>query len=234
MALIKYLEWDSDFFGYKVGEINIVNSNLPQLLIDAKNNNYKLLYCRISPDQIIENEICLVNNGKFVDCKTTFSRDTPSDIDLTDHDTFFYENDFVTEDILNLTLQSGIHSRFKVDLNFVNDEFTNLYTVWINRSIRKEKAHKIIVHKGNEKILGFLTLVTNGDTSEIGLIAVDEKHRGSGIGSKIVSKFISESINLNKKKLKVVTQKANINACFFYTKLGFQIEKEENIYHFWF
>ena len=69
--------------------------------------------------------------------------------------------------------------------------------------------------------------------ADIGLLAVDEEARGKSIGKLLMHAAFIKCRDLGYKEVQVVTQKANATACAFYEKLGFRIEKVENIYHFW-
>ena len=67
----------------------------------------------------------------------------------------------------------------------------------------------------------------------ISLIGVDQGYRGEQIGTKLIHQAIAHFNNLGKKEVQVVTQKANVLACNFYTKNGFQIIDTVNVYHLW-
>ena len=233
MEEIKFLKWDSDFFGYKVGDVNDVNVDIVQLLIEAKKLNYKLLYVRVHPENIVLNLECVKNSGILVDSKTTYLQKTPLQVDISNNKSIIYDEKVITDELMNLSFQSGIYSRYNIDKNFKNNEYKNLYSTWLTKSINKEIADKVIVYKEKDNIIGFLTLALKNGCSDLGLIAVNQDHRGKGVGVMLINKFIDESLKLKSEKLQVITQKSNINACSFYEKMGFKIEKVENIYHFW-
>ena len=232
MELVKPLKWDTDFFGYSIGEISNFNGrNLVSLLNLAK-GKYKLLILKTSPvDYEINNE-CRINNGILVDEKLTFLK-TNASKDICKNEAFLYQNEFITLDLINLSKQSGEYSRYKLDKNFVNNEFEKLYEKWIENSISKEIAKETIVIESKNKIVGVLTLGIKNQRADIGILAVNERNRGQGFGIQLVERAFHEMKNLGMEDIQVATQKANINACNFYMKMGFILEKHENIYHFW-
>ena len=73
----------------------------------------------------------------------------------------------------------------------------------------------------------------NDKIGSISLIGVDEGYRGEQIGTKLIDQSVLYFSKLGKKEVQVVTQKANILACNFYTKNGFEIMDTVNVYHLW-
>jgi dTDP-4-amino-4,6-dideoxy-D-galactose acyltransferase len=138
-----------------------------------------------------------------------------------------------TDKLISLTLQSGIYSRFKTDKNFPAEAYEKLYITWIKKSCDKSIAFRILIYGEMKNPSGFITLTGNDSEAQIGLIAVDEQHRGQGIGRKLIEAAINTAKNHNFTTLKVVTQGANQQACLLYEKCGFVIDSKINIYHYW-
>jgi dTDP-4-amino-4,6-dideoxy-D-galactose acyltransferase len=228
--LVQYLVWDSDFFGYKIGELRAF-SNLDNHLQEAKNEGYKLIYAK--SQDIKTHDDYIKAGGKLVDEKITFSRSVPQIQIPQPINIKLYEQQTVSKNLLDLAIQSGIYSRFKLDTNFKNHEFEKLYTAWIENSVKKQIAEYVIISEIQGKIVGLLTLGIKNDRADIGILSVDERFRGHGIATQLMNKAFLESEKLLQTRIQVVTQKANKQACSFYKKLGFEIEKTENIYHFW-
>lgn len=229
MKHLKILEWDSQCFGYKIGEIT--TSNIKQALSEARQENFRLLYAKISPQDIPTNRLALQNNGKLVDEKITFLASVP--IILPESKAIWHISKQLTPQLIDLALQSGKFSRFRTDENFCNNEFEKLYTIWIEKSVKKEIAEEIAIYTEGSDILGLLTLFSNKNRACVGLMAVAELHRGKEIGKNLIFKAFEFAKNKQKDFVQIVTQKANHQACAFYEKMGFEIEKIENIYHFW-
>ena len=230
--MINFLEWDSDFFGYKVGEVNSVSNQLAGDIAIAKREKYKLLYFKVDPKNIILNQECIRNNGLLVDEKVTYFRDVPI-FESQNNQTELYNDIYSNEKLTNLALQSGVYSRFKVDSNFKDNEFEKLYTTWIEKSVSKQISKELIIQKKDDIVIGLLTLGIKNERADIGLLAVDEFYRGNNIGLNLVRRAFQESHKLKMTYIQVVTQKSNKIACLFYEKMGFTIDSVENIYHFW-
>ncbi len=235
--MIEFLAWDSEFFGYKVGKINDFECDILHILEVARAQNYKLLYAFLHPDDISLNENYKKNNGFLVDEKITFLQIIPLKIPQNSLTEIYNETE-THPDLIKLGLQSSEFSRFKLDTNFKHenlkeDIFEKLYTIWIENAVNKKIAEKIIIQKENEKIIGLLTLGIKNNRADIGILAVDTDFRGKKIGQNLILRAFEESKKLRQTQIQVVTQKANQNAYYFYEKMGFILEKVENIYHFW-
>ncbi len=236
--LLKILEWDSNFFGYPVGKIIAENISIEQLNIlvcDAKKRKIRLLYIITDPVDLLSIDALNKINARLVDQKITYHMNIDqSVISTVDSHIEQFESNYPTQQLINLSLQSGLYSRYKIDPAFRNNEFEKLYLAWIENSVNKKMADYTLIYneKGNE--LGFVTLKISDHSAQIGLIAVDESSRGKSIGKKLVTAVINLLLQKNITELEVATQLANTDACNFYKKIGFTGSKTENIYHIWF
>ncbi|RZK20313.1 MAG: GNAT family N-acetyltransferase, partial [Flavobacterium sp.] len=154
--------------------------------------------------------------------------------DIQDTRQYFINDQKSYSEILDLTLQSGVYSRFSLDSNFKNDEYEKLYTEWINKSISKEVAVEVLVKNIDNTVVGFSTLTQKSDyLADIGLVAVDSKYRGRGIGKEVILNTILEAHNRGFKSIQVVTQLDNGPANTLYQSSGFSKESIKYIYHLW-
>ncbi len=231
MNLLKYLSWDSQCFGYKIGEILASTDTLEKAIKQAYQENYRLLYYRANPNDEKLNLLAQNLRGVLVDEKVTFVQKIPQKFPYSKAK--LYLASILHPDLLQLALQSGAFSRFKLDKNFKNNEYEKLYTAWIENSVRKEIAKEIIIYQPENEIVGMLTLTTQAQLAYVGLLAVHQNYQKQGIGKELLWKAFETAQNWRASHLQIVMQRANQKACLFYEKMGFQIEKIENIYHFW-
>ena len=230
------LDWDSKFFGYKIASIHALkleSGDLNSLIKELGNNDIKLSYCFINPEDEVSINTMKNSSGILVDEKVTFSiqgfkEDVPVDPSIKP-----YHLTYPTEKLKLLALQSGLYSRFKIDPNFKNNEYENLYIEWITNSVKKKIAVENLIYSDGSDEKGFISLAVKNNMGSIGLIAVDESERGKSIGRKLI---YATFIYFKKKgidKIEVVTQSANKTACLFYESLGFKVKSIINIYHLW-
>ena len=226
---IQRLNWDSDFFGYEVGKIEVSKCDDFNFdIFEQEVQNYRLIY--LLSDMEID-----ILNLLLVDKKVIFYQKINKVIESNDIIIeSFDEAKHDLEQLKALAIESGIYSRFFIDKNFVNNEFINLYSQWIENSVNKKIAFDIIVALDKKNIIGFATLNKKSEVlSDIGLIAVSKAYRGLGIGKKVINEAILRSKLARFKAIQVVTQLDNFAAVNLYKSTNFEIKQITYIYHYW-
>ena len=229
--LIEKLEWDSSFFGYQVGKMILDIDNFNKEEFKKEAINYKLVYAYC-------NEIVNDEEFKLVDEKVTFFQKIKMNkISLSKKNkirSFDLNQDDLTS-LIELGVESGIYSRFKIDSTFSNNEFERLYREWILNSINYKLSFEVLIAvDGENRLLGFITIgALNEKTSEIGLIAVSKEARGRGLAKELINSAINESIKRGYENIEVVTQKNNLPAMNLYFKTNFFEKELVRIYHYW-
>lgn len=235
---LEYLNWDSIFFGLRIGRIALTDclseSSLNQLLTQAKEEQYNLIYVftpeliRLSPD------ILATKNGKLVDRKVLYEIDIRGKEIKPDNTIEDWTGKYLTDDILDLSYLSGQYSRFLTDNKMPTNAFQKMYKEWIDKSLSGILADKVFIARENKEIIGFSTLKINTDLKgEIGLISVAEKAQGKRYGTKLINQCVAYLKTNSIDNLAVPTQINNAAACKFYEHYGFSKYSITNIYHFW-
>jgi dTDP-4-amino-4,6-dideoxy-D-galactose acyltransferase len=214
---VEYLPWDSEFFGFKVGRVNISD------YFSVSSCGYRLIYGFSSFEVNIK-------NGRLVDRKVTFCASVGEKRDACLSIIPAY---IVTPKLYSLALQSGHYSRFKVDDTFPQGAFERMYSLWMERSINREIAKDVLMYEENGEEIGFVTLGEKNGRLDIGLLAVDELHRSKGVGAKLIDAAVNAAKEWGYSEIQVVTQLDNSRACEFYEKCGFKKVSVEYIYHIW-
>jgi len=229
---IKYLSWDSNFFGKKTGKIICNNSSeLSDLLNKAKHDNYELIYVFENENYHVKNEIMKQYNGKLVDKKALYHKWITGLLPLYEQIEKYTGN--LTNELENLAYISGEFSRFKLDKNFKEDDFYRMYKIWIKESLSGQIADSVFVLKENGQINGMVTLKISEGIGHIGLIAVSPETQGKGYGKMLIKSCENRLFASDIFQLEAPTQKDNVQACNFYERAGFKIKEITNIYHFW-
>ncbi len=225
--MIEYLEWDSVFFGYKVGKLNFFNEKEFHLSFNKYSNNFHLIY--VFSDQKLQfNGINLVDN-KLIFVKKidqTLKKNLNTRIQLYNE-----INKESNQELMALALLSGKYSRFKLDVNFKNNEFEKMYQFWIDKHINENK--KIIVKKNSKELAGFILYSKRKNTIYIELIAVSEKYQGKGIASELINEIEVIGLSLSCEYIEVATQSINNPAVNLYKKNNFELINSIFIYHYW-
>ena len=231
-----FLEWDSDYFGFKVAKIlpnKIDTSTLEKIIGDLKKSNTSLVYWSCDNFDKESEEAANSLNGFLTGQKITYflDLDTLSKTQTaTDTILEIYKEKEPNIDLINLIIKGGKTSRFYVDPKISKKQYEGLQKLWITNSV---KNNTIFVVKKKEKIISFVSLNEKNHRGNIDYIIVDEKYQGKGIGSILMNQahnwFISNGFNT----VQADTQQKNTKACNMYEKLGYNIEKIEKFYHFW-
>ncbi len=233
----RLLEWDTDFFGFRVGRLLLPEMELKELqqtLTQMRREAFRLVYWpasgMISPDEAKR------LGGRLVDRKTTFIVDfsalmTDAFISLDKVEP--YRPSMPDTDFDELAVQSGVYSRFAVDPDFPREKFIALYTLWIRKSLRKEIADEVLVICEGERAAGMVTLGNKGGKGDIGLLSVSSDHRGKKYGEMLVRGAQRYFMDHGYRSGQVVTQGENAAACALYQKCGYSVGKVDYFYHFW-
>jgi dTDP-4-amino-4,6-dideoxy-D-galactose acyltransferase len=234
---VRYLDWDSQFFGFRVGTSNQCPNEMEfsELL---KKEKYRLIYFYIGLNDSKSANEAEKQGAVLVDTKVLYELDLrnrivppevyPPTIKISE-----LEDRSPDPNLYELAFQSGEYSRFRTDQNFPPQSFTKLYRQWIDRSLNREIASQVIVARLRKQIVGFSTLNIEGSVAKIGLFSVDRHFRNKKIGKSIISYIIQFSNSKFINSLEVTTQTQNRIACLFYEACGFTAIKTEKIYHLW-
>lgn len=228
---IRTLQWDSDFFGLRIGRADI-RTKEDALSLAARHvdlmQKFDLLYVFDS-----HNLGFVAKGARLVDEKILYSK--PCEPRKQFPEISFYQASQPSTDLYRLALVSGGYSRFKLDERLPKDSYERLYTRWIENACPKDGTNKQILisrdPQGTTK--GMITIDHQGELGHIGLVAVDTDAQHQGIGGKIMSTLDGYLFEHGIKTLEVPTQKANTDACRWYEKNGFTIQSRTQIYHWW-
>ncbi|WP_313187932.1 GNAT family N-acetyltransferase [Sphingobacterium siyangense] len=222
------LDWDSEFFGYNVAKIEVSDSIDNSVLLDRR---FRLVYV-FSRQPIASLESKLMDKKACFHMETIFVNNEISNNSLLIES--FDARKHSYETLKSLTLESGVFSRFFVDKEFVNEEFSRLYTKWIENSVNKTSAIEVFVALENKELLGFITLTKKAeDLADIGLLAVSPEARGRKVASSLIEHVKGYASNIGFTKMQVVTQIDNIPATKLYESVGFELKELTYIYHIW-
>lgn len=239
--LIKESKWDSDIFSKKVGIINL-GKKLSELDIEElkkESNEYDLIVMKDLTTNFENSEaISKRLNGFIVDLNVQFSKKVSVN-KISDSSRIKNKSILNSEDkkkIITIASNAFKNSRFYSDQNIEKGIANKIFENWIGNSFENDDK-RIIIHKENNEVLGFLLFSINELQEEIiiELIAVDSNVTSKGIGKKLINDFESSfsSEKYEKYLFKVGTQVNNVTAMNFYIKNNYKIQSEARTYHIW-
>jgi dTDP-4-amino-4,6-dideoxy-D-galactose acyltransferase len=229
---IQKLDWDSNFFELPMYRVDI-NDKIEIEEISHKLSTLKGFYYIFSPFSINGLENLLVDEKIYFEQKVRqlkFNSCNQSDSKVRD----VKFSDLTSTQLQSMKLlsrQAGKFSRFKSD-KLLNSKFNALYDLWIEKSLSREIAESVLTIFQEEEILGLVSLVSKKENLEIGLISIDKKHQGKGLGKKLIDATNEFAFEKKLNNILVPTQRQNIQACSFYKKAGFKELNSTFIYHY--
>jgi dTDP-4-amino-4,6-dideoxy-D-galactose acyltransferase len=161
---------------------------------------------------------------KLVDTKLTFEKELIASLE-NQGSIPQYQGPW-NERLLDLALESGQFSRFKLDARLAQGEFQKLYKLWV---LKAWENQNLLV---SEDFSGFVSYSTNANFAQIGLIAVDATHQRKGIGKLLVQSAEEKARSEGAELMQIATQAANMPACQLYKKLGYEVVEKSYVYHF--
>lgn len=231
---INFLEWDSNFFEKKIGYIDLSNDSWKDvngIFKIGKDESFDLVYgfLKVKDKQT---KIPDLVKRYYQTTNVVYQKKTSNETILVDDNIRKADAEKDNVALKELAFQAGHSSRFFKDLKFGFDSGERLYHAWIENSLNKSFANEVKVY-AHEEVFGLITLKSKDNDSEIGLIAVDSKHRNQNIGTKLLASAEKYAQENKSNFIKVGTQIENANACRFYEKNHFTPESFTQIYHFW-
>lgn len=224
------LEWDSNFFGFSVG--NLEGAVNERVLMEIHSKNIDLVY--YSSPTLINDK--LKQNGYFnlqlVDSKVPLIKKLLDDKEMHPK-VSFYQGSEVNEELIALAQHAGGNTRFKKDTNIPDEKYKMLFTIWIERSVKREIADHILVYKDNEQIVGFAVIDLRLSGPYVSLLAVDLNFEGKGVAFALmrsVEKILSDR---GFTEVHGATQLDNRKALIVYERYGLVRQPVNYVYHFW-
>lgn len=227
---IRTLQWDSEFFGLRIGRADIQSLDdavdLALMHYDLK-YKYDLLYVFSREGLSFD-----ATGAKLVDEKILYSKYCENREECKE--VMLYQQTEPNESLYRLALVSGGYSRFKLDERLPKGSYEQLYRKWIEKACPQEGTNKQIFAYCPDGIAkGMITVDYMGDKAQIGLVAVDIDAQHQGVGTKIISTLEYYLYHKGVMMIDVATQAANKDACRWYEKNGFVKKSVTPIYHWW-
>jgi dTDP-4-amino-4,6-dideoxy-D-galactose acyltransferase len=239
------LAWDTQSFGFPVARVTSAAARpaeVAKALATAKAQGIRLVYWSSSPQQALPADILARFGGALVDRRATFRRDLvttegpPPLAALPGLAARVYTKGPASPALERLALAAGQHSRYRVDPRFPAAAFERLYGTWIERSAQGEIADAVLVLTpvaDAADLLGMVTVGVEGPAGRIGLIAVDARARGQGLGRALMSLAHQWFVRRPCPTALVTTQLDNGPACSLYRSAGYQLDTLQHVHHFW-
>ncbi len=241
-SIYQYLKWDSEFFGIRVGRVNI--SSLTTSLIEEIINwqmaeEIDCIYFLAEVGDISTIRNVQRFNFDFTGVRVVLNREF-EDSDIIK---VIYKPDAVIrpstsadfERLKPITVDSYKDSRFYMDGRFPKAKCEMLYEIWLRKSIEENYADIVWVVELDGIAAGFVTCKVDkiNMIGEIGLMGINKEFRGKGLGEWLINTSLNWFKQQGCKSVEVVTQGSNIAAQRLYQSCGFKTKSIQLWFHRW-
>ena len=236
--LCDFLEWDSNFFGFRIGRVrsNILTpSQIEQVDLWSADNKIRCLYFLADSDSSETTFLAEERGFHLVDVRITFEhplkvRSFASEESLRPagaHD---------LPELEALAYAGLSQTRFFHDRDFPTDKVKSLYALWISRDFKDPFTRVLVAVSAENNPQGFVSLRQKpGErVAQISLVGVDDRSRGKGLGQMLINGALALAVEHGASTVSVVTQGRNIAANRLYQKCGFLTRSVELWYHKWY
>lgn len=226
---LEKLEWDSAFFGVPVFRTDIKSITDVKGLEDTGTN--RLVY--VFADRVDEDLYSKLQGigAQHFDTRFFYRKNLNEESLPGSSDVKLYEGE-LNDDLEALVWQAGEFSRFHKDKK-LQPYFKSFYTRWMINSLNKRIADKVFVQYDKGRISGLATCKLKGVEGWLGLIAVKEGGQRKGRGSSLLNTVENFYIENGVYDSWVITQQDNVKACKFYEGLGYELARQEMVFHLW-
>ncbi len=243
-GLCQFLEWDSDFFGYRIARVNSYKldaDNLRDIHSWCQANQIDCLYFQAGSDdaatirQAEDNgfrlvEIRLIMERKLDDWRPeSRAHDAPGVLIRPARD----------EDLpvlIKIAANSYLDSRYYFDPCFSQDKWQAFYSTWVKQSC-SGGADLAIVAEINGQAVGYITGNIDKSDASLGiyeLTGVEPQARRSGVGQELFRSGLDWFSQHGVHHVRLATQGRNIQTQRMVQRNGFITQACRIYYHKWF
>jgi len=241
--LYKFLQWDTEFFGFRIGFINghtLGKDLLESIYAWCETDSIECLYFLAQSDDPETIRTAEMHGFQLVEIRINMERSLKN----WDPDTRLKAaQDIIIravepEDIpalQDIAMNSYIDSRFYFDKCFSKEKWQSYYETWIRKSC-EGAADLVLVAEKEHEILGYITgnIGKEKTTGIYELTGVKPSARGSGVGQELFRSGLDWYKRAGIDYIWLATQGRNIATQRMVQRNGFISKSCQLYYHKWF
>jgi len=240
--LVRFLEWDSEFFERRIARIlpSVLNpAQLADINAWCQQQAIDCVYFLADANDSAATRLVEANGFHLTDLRLTFEyRQPQTNIPRASSASDVLIRPFQPADVealIAITHRSYTDSRFYNDPCFPIEKADAFYKTWIRNSTNASGfADEVLVAERNGLVLGYISCKRHDTLGDIGLVGVAESARGTGLGRALVDAALTWFAGHGCDRVQVVTQGRNVGAQRLYQRCGFLTSELGLWYHRWF
>ncbi|MCW3127533.1 MAG: putative acetyltransferase [Bacteroidetes bacterium] len=237
--LVKKLQWDTEFWGYGVG--NIKSKTLTENIYyksekAARESGINVLEYLCSCDDRESLRTAEDLGFHLSDIRLTFDmKAVKIKIDpLPEGLTYGLAEERHIPELIDISKDLYRESRYYFDGGFDKKRVSDFYNIWVGNAVKGTFDHLCYCIFDGDRPVGFATFRHYGpQTGYIGLAGFTNVNKGQGLGKKLFSHLINESVDKGMTKMVTATQGRNYTAQRLFQSIGFKTCLAELWYHKW-
>jgi len=237
------LDWDTEFFGFRVGRVldtELTCDGAREVAAWARREAVACVYF-LAGDGDSQSAHAAERVGfRLMDVRVELGlslRDEHPRAERTGGNTELAKPEDVSA-LCDIAAASHRDTRFWADPRFPRERCAALYARWIDRSCAGE-ADAVLIARLEGRAAAYVTCHLEGDDVEdlsvgrIGLVAVTERARGRSVGGGLVASAVEWFESNGADRVRVVTQGRNAVAARLYERAGFRTQRVGLWFHLW-
>lgn len=234
----RLLAWDTAFFGRRIGRVVGDRMDAQRVVaVDAwaRANDVACVYFLARADEPATPAVAETAGYRCVDIRLTFELSRPTVSPARAGLRLARPDDLST--LQALARASHVDTRFFFDTAFDTERARTLYTTWIEHDCLDPDGAVWVPVDADDRALGYLSCKWADPAhtvGEIGLVAVDPRAQGQGLGRALVEAGLNWFAERGATRVTVVTQGRNLAAQRLYQRCGFLTQALALWFHKWF
>lgn len=237
-ALVRRLDWDTEFFGAPFGLVTEVTPLargpgrteayrrlLSEMYVRATAEGYAHLTYRPHVDAWAAVHGAERAGWLLVDVGVDFvTRPEPVPDGLSAGIRLSQDADLSA--LRELAATAFVYSRFAADPAFSEEEVQSFHRQWVT-NLHNGLAQAVLISEEGGELTGFVSCSLQANGGRIPLIAVSERSRGRRIGKALIHAALNWFAAEGAHEVRVKTQATNVAAVRLYERCGFALERTE-------
>ena len=237
--LCEHLEWDTEFFGVRIGRVvpqTLSAEELKEVLAWVSNERIDCLYFLCDATEIRASALVQQSGFLLTDVRLTLETvvkplteprasggggirmATSADVDA----------------LKVIASKSYVMTRFYADPHFSPEQCAALYQTWIEKSCAGFADAVLVASAPNGEVVGYVTChAPEKSQGHIGLVAVAPQARREGWSRSLLGAALDWCAGRGCGKITVVTQGGNVDAQCLYQRFGFVTRRVQFWFHYW-
>jgi ribosomal protein S18 acetylase RimI-like enzyme len=236
IAGCEFLEWDTAFFGIRIGRLVTPRLTAPMLDEAARwsaAERIDCLYVLSDAGDAAERALAAANGLRHVDIRVTARKAPLSALAAEPVDPRLRAATAAdVPQLRRIAAESHRETRFHADPRFPHARADEMYALWIERSVAGSADH-VLVGEHDGRIVGYMTGKREADEGRLVLMSVDREFRGLGFGRALTVGMLKWFADRGHTSGYLTTQDGDTAAMRLYARLQFTFDRREHWYHWW-